>query len=140
MKSCSNKKRWESCNQDRIKAYERSPERIARHKETTYAWREKNKDKYNEYMRKKNKEAYPEARFVRYGVTKEWYDDTLVIQDHKCAICRKPNPSKKRAVVVDHCHASGKIRGILCYGCNRLMVLLDDEELLAKAVAYKKAS
>ena len=106
----------------------------------TYAWREKNQDKYNKYMRQKNKEAYPEARFRRYGVDKAWYDSTLKNQDHKCAICRKTNPSSKRTLALDHCPLTGKPRGILCYGCNRLMHLLDNPELYAAALAYKKAS
>lgn len=105
----------------------------------TYAWRAANQNEYNAYMRKKNKEAYPHARLVRYGVSRDWYEATLKAQDYKCALCRKLNPSTKRCLAVDHCHETGKVRGILCYGCNRLMALLDDPELFERAVAYKKA-
>lgn len=104
----------------------------------TAAWREKNKDAYNEYMRERNKHHYEDYRLKRYGTTRDWYEDTLQKQDNKCAICSKSNPSKKRKLATDHHHGTGKVRGLLCYGCNRLMVLLDDLELLDKAIAYKK--
>ncbi len=139
-KTCkyASNKRWENANKDRIAIYERSPERIARHKETTYAWRAKNQEKYNTYMRQRNKEAYPWARFKRYGITKEWFDNTLELQDNKCAICKKANPSKKRCLAVDHIHATKKVRGILCYKCNRDMNVIDDASHLEKCLAYKK--
>ncbi len=131
-------KAWEIANKDKILAYEKTPGRIARHKETTYAWRARNKEKYNAYMRQKNREAYPWARFKRYGITKEWFDSTLAEQDHKCAICRKPNVSKKRCLAVDHHHASGKVRGILCYNCNRLLHAFDNLDLFNSIMAYLK--
>jgi hypothetical protein len=105
---------------------------------STYEWRDKNKDKYNEYMRQKNKEAYPEARFQRYGITKEGYEKTLLEQDSKCAICKKPNLSKKRALAVDHHHGSNKIRGIICYNCNRALHAFDDLDLFNAIMAYLK--
>lgn len=136
-KYASNKK-WESANPEKILAYNKSAERIARHKETTYAWRARNKDKYNAYMRQKNKEAYPEARFQRYGVTKEWYEKTLEEQNHSCAICKKPNQSTKRSLAVDHEHSSGKIRGIVCYNCNRALHAFDNVDLYALIMEYLK--
>lgn len=36
-----------------------------------------------------------------------------------CAICKKPREAFKKSLSVDHNHASGKIRGLLCYRCNR---------------------
>ena len=103
----------------------------------TKAWREKNKDKYNSYMRKRNKNRYPVQRLKRYNITLEQYHNMLLAQDNRCAICKGP-PSDKRPLAIDHDHSTGKVRGLLCYGCNRLMVLLDDEGLLAAAVAYKQ--
>ena len=103
----------------------------------TMEWRAKNKPIYNEYMRAKNKEHYPKNRLQRYGLVPAQYEEMLTAQEHKCAICKQSNPSEKRALAIDHDHKTGKVRGILCYGCNRLMVLLDNEALLAAAVAYK---
>ncbi len=105
----------------------------------TMAWREKNKDKYNTYMREVNKERYPTSRLQRYNMTLEQHTSMLERQNNLCALCDKP-PNGKRPLVVDHCHDTGKVRGLLCYGCNRLMVLLDSPKLLEKAVKYKAAA
>lgn len=105
---------------------------------STYAWRAANKETYNASMREYHKKNYGTERLYRYNLSREDYNAMLASQKGLCAICSRPNPSIKRCLVIDHCHATGKVRGILCYGCNRLMVLLDDEELLQKAIAYKR--
>lgn len=102
----------------------------------TYKWREANKDKYNSYMRDRNKHHYPEYRLLRYGKTNAWFQKTLSEQDSKCAICKKENPSKKRSLAVDHNHSTGKVRGILCYNCNRLLHAFDNLDLFNKIMLY----
>lgn len=102
----------------------------------TYAWREKNKDKYNAYMRERNKHHYPEYRLKRYGKTDAWFKETLKEQGNVCAICRKPNSSTKRTFAVDHHHDSGKVRGIICYNCNRLLHAFDNLDLFNSIVSY----
>lgn len=37
---------------------------------------------------------------------------------------------------IDHCHKTGKVRGLLCYNCNRLVAFLDNQDHLAKANLY----
>ena len=103
----------------------------------TMKWREENKEHYNAYMRKKNKEHYPKDRLRRYGLTLEQHSAMLESQKGLCALCNKP-PGGTRPLCVDHRHdETKKVRGLLCYGCNRLMVILDNPELLAKALAYR---
>lgn len=101
-----------------------------------YAWRENNKDKYNSYMRERNKHHYPEYRLKRYGKTDEWFKSTLADQGNGCAICKKKNPSKKRSLAVDHNHLTGRVRGILCYNCNRLLYAFDNVDLFDKILEY----
>lgn len=105
----------------------------------TYKWREQNKKHYNEMCRVSNKKRYPEARLARYGLTNEWFVKTLEAQGGVCAIpgCGKKATSK-RTLAVDHEHYSNKVRGILCYKCNRDMNVVDDEAHLAKLIEYKK--
>jgi hypothetical protein len=55
-----------------------------------------------------------------FGITPEQFDELFLKQDNKCAICRTDTPSG-RGWHVDHCHASGKIRGILCHHCNVIL-------------------
>lgn len=105
----------------------------------TAQWREANRDKYNAYMRDKNAARYPRDRLRRYGLTLERYEEMLKEQDGLCAICRKP-PQGKRPLVIDHDHKTGRVRGLLCYGCNRALAVLDSPVLLGSAQAYLKVA
>lgn len=55
-----------------------------------------------------------------YGVTEEWYEQTLAKQNGTCAICKKAHKSGCR-LSVDHCHTTGRVRGLLCKRCNALV-------------------
>lgn len=105
--------------------------------EATMAWRFANREKYNENQRKQHKKNYVRNRLYRYDLTPEEYAALLLSQNNKCAICEKP-PKGKRPLVVDHRHSDKKVRGLLCYGCNRALHILESIELLAKAQAYLK--
>lgn len=77
-----------------------------------------------------------------YGVTLDWYREKHKEQDGLCAICGGEgflmNPEKHRAkLVVDHCHESGTVRGLLCHNCNRALGLFKDSvEVLKSSVSY----
>jgi hypothetical protein len=77
------------------------------------------------------------------GVDAMRYQEMLREQGGVCAICQKPERSldkasgKVRDLSIDHDHASGSIRALLCSNCNTALGLLnDDAALLAKAQAY----
>lgn len=55
-----------------------------------------------------------------YGVTPEWYDETLAAQGGHCAICPSTIPGRAGVEFfsVDHDHADGRVRGLLCLRCN----------------------
>lgn len=73
----------------------------------------------------------------KYGITKDDYDRMFREQGGKCAICDKPQSECRRALAVDHCHASGKVRGLLCDECNRALgYFYDDTNRIAKAIEY----
>jgi hypothetical protein len=76
------------------------------------------------------------ARLARdHGLTVEEYDAIEAAQDGRCAICRQDKP-----LVVDHCHESGKVRGLLCHLCNRAIGFLgDDPIIVGQAAAYLEA-
>lgn len=71
-----------------------------------------------------------------YGITVDEYEEMLKQQRGVCAICSQIDGSGRR-LAVDHCHTTGKIRGLLCTACNiALGKLKDSPELLANAIKY----
>ena len=52
-----------------------------------------------------------------YGISVDEFDSMLESQGGKCNICKTSTPNGK-GFHVDHCHQTGKIRGILCHNCN----------------------
>lgn len=94
----------------------------------------------------KNRERFAQYRrsnvmFRRYGITLEEYSKMVHNQENKCLICKEsPDPNadhKQRSLHIDHCHFSGKIRGLLCHLCNRAMGLFRDRiDLIEKAAVY----
>lgn len=71
-----------------------------------------------------------QAIYKNYGLSKEEYDSLMF--EAKCKICL----SKER-LVIDHCHKTGDIRGILCGHCNTgIGMLKDNTKLLQSAISY----
>lgn len=66
-----------------------------------------------------------------YGLSLKDYNKMLDEQSALCAIC-----SVKSKLVVDHCHTTGDVRGLLCHRCNSLLGALDDKFFLSKATVY----
>lgn len=102
---------------------------------STMEWRSKNRERYNATMRAYHKKHYTKFRLLRYNLSEKDYLNLLEEQKHVCAICENP-PSKTRPLVVDHCHETGRIRGLLCYGCNRALHTIDNKDLFVKAMNY----
>lgn len=76
---------------------------------------------------------------IAYGVTAEEFDQKLAEQGGRCAICGTTDTSRSRhgRFTVDHDHASGDVRGILCGPCNMAIGLLQDNpDTLLAAAAY----
>lgn len=70
----------------------------------------------------------------RHGITPEEYEMMFEGQEGRCAICGKP---QARRLNIDHDHATGKIRGLLCSRCNLgLGYFKDNIDNLNAAVAY----
>jgi hypothetical protein len=73
----------------------------------------------------------------KYGITKEDYDNIHKQQQGRCAICGEIEARLEKMLVVDHCHASGKVRGLLCTNCNFLIGHAKDNlDVLASAASY----
>ena len=79
---------------------------------------------------KKRQQEKPRAvknEFLKrtYGIDHDQFDQMLVRCDGKCEVCGRP--PKKKALCVDHCHDTGKVRGLLCSNCNTALGLLGDD-------------
>lgn len=79
----------------------------------------------------------------RYGITFEEFERKLKLQNRNCAICKNnlkietDNISRNKNVHVDHCHKTGRVRGILCKNCNLgLGFFFDSTSNLLHAVEY----
>jgi hypothetical protein len=86
-------------------------------------WRKDHPDKHRLYNRKS-------MLLFKYGLTLEQYEAMLKQQRGRCSICRKlpdPNHPKRasRVLHVDHCHRTGKVRGLLCAGCNTAVGIVE---------------
>lgn len=128
-------KKWRDSHPDAAKA-------------TAMRWRERNLTYYAEYMRKWRAEHpvqwsetrkkynldtgyYRKSHLKRYyGVTPEWYEAKLVEQGGGCALCGKQPDEKAfgngKHLHIDHDHATGENRGLLCGSCNVALERVDN--------------
>lgn len=74
----------------------------------------------------------------KYGLTVEQFEAMLAEQNGACAICgRKPNYQNRAYLCVDHCHTTGRVRGLLCVPCNALLGNAQESEVvLESAMRY----
>ncbi len=104
-------------------------------------YREKHKEKVlamTREWRKNNPEVVRKHNLKKYfGLTVQDYDDMYIGQGGCCAICGTHQSRLKLRLAVDHCHDTGKIRGLLCGSCNTALGLLkDNPDVLYNAIKY----
>lgn len=85
-------------------------------------WQKKNNPRLREYGRRRRaKPNWPifqrKYSLRRYGLTLEQFEAMKKEQKGLCALCGNP-PKNKRGLVPDHNHRTGKVRALLCDGCN----------------------
>lgn len=88
-------------------------------------WKEENSDRVQSWGLK------------RYGITIQVYNAILHSQNGCCAICGTTRCLSGNNLCVDHCHKTGRVRGLLCRKCNSGIGQLEDSTaLLKKAIEY----
>lgn len=100
--------------------------------------------KYNERdpdrFREKN---INRVRKYKYGISSGEVEQMYKDQNGLCKICNIEmdtaitNYNSKTRQVIDHCHSTNKVRGLLCTRCNQALGLFrDDPEILRQAILY----
>lgn len=123
--------------------YDKDPEKVCaasrkwcrdnpeKHAATKRNWSRRNPDKVAAQQRKKN-----------YGISEIEFHKLFTDQNGKCAICGFQFPGmftgdRTQSPHLDHCHISGKIRGLLCSACNTVLGRSKDSvDILLNAVQY----
>lgn len=72
----------------------------------------------------------------RYGITDADYHAMLAAQGGGCAICKTTEPGNGKSgwFDVDHCHTTGKVRGLLCRNCNVTAGVVEKKADLIKKI------
>lgn len=110
-------------------------------------WKEKNKKKLSEYFKKHYKnnpelkniktERNRKNRFKEYQITEDQYNELFKKQSGKCLGCNTHQDDLNKKLCVDHCHKTGKIRGLLCVPCNLAIGLVKDNiDVLKNLINY----
>lgn len=137
----------------------KTPEQIREYqREYKKKWRERNPDYWNEYYAKnKGKQRQRQAKYDasekgkrvkrdahlrrRYGLPFGEFDRMLAEQNGLCAICGGPPVARRDGqearLHLDHCHATGRVRALLCMRCNQMLgSCRDDAAILRKGIEY----
>lgn len=110
--------------------------------------REKNRHRRNSHKRehyRQNSSRWRKNKIRSYGISVEDYNRMLHEQSGCCAACGNPETRVRSgqliALAIDHCHESGRVRGLLCGACNTSLGLLrDDPERIRRLADYIESS
>lgn len=125
-----------------------------KHRENVNAWHRKNPEKTRAWARRyrdrmrllkgKSRSSVPQKKWVsekegtlmrKYGLSLARFNEMIESQRNVCAICL----TKQEKLVVDHCHLSKKVRGLLCSMCNSgIGFFKDNPVILQSAINYLK--
>ena len=122
-------------------------------KESNKKWRENNRDKRDTHQRRyleRNPEARKEtirkSKYTHikrvYGLSKEQFYEMMKNQNDCCAICfARKEEQHYKTLSIDHCHKTGKVRGLLCSNCNTALGLFkDNKDSIQRAIQYLEQS
>lgn len=137
-------KRYREENPDKIKKKRKEYEKnnrqkiTANMKEYRKSYNIKNKDviiKNRKEVYQKNKDIIRNKAFFKlYGITLEDKNIMLKEQDYKCLGCNV-NIGNGNKACTDHCHSTGKVRGLLCTTCNFAIGSANDNPTILRNLA-----
>lgn len=147
------------CTADRQRTHYRANKELYAEKQRGYRKRNHEAVKANarryysdnvEVLKAKKKAAYHQnpGKFIkqtraahlreRFGITPDQFEEMNKAQGGACAICGSTKSGRKdKRLMIDHCHATGKVRALLCHHCNAgIGYFKDDISKLEAAIAY----
>ena len=105
------------------------------------AQRRRDKQRHLDYYHANKKRQKDRTLLRKYGITLDEYNQMMVYQSDRCATCLTDDKGGKQYWLVDHDHATGKVRGLLCTRCNSMLgQALDDPDTLRAAASYLEVS
>jgi hypothetical protein len=118
----------------------RNPEYAARVKARQEGYRAadpegRSKVESERYARDGGHRAWVYHLRARYGLTLEGFERMRAEQGDACAVCYLPFSAQHKRPAVDHCHATGRVRGLLCAGCNAALGHVKDKPEVLRALA-----
>ena len=96
-----------------------------------------NKQSRNQNRKKNARQGKRQWRSPVPAITREVFAAIETAQGNACAICKQPEKVREQRLTIDHCHNTGKFRGLLCNRCNRgIGLFMDSPERLKAALDY----
>jgi ribosomal protein S27AE len=135
-------KEWQAKNKDRVREYrEKTKDKRNARRRELYAQDENRRIEARKKVRQwqqENKEKRKAQRLKPYQISHEEYLAMLERQNRQCPICGHSDMSNPNIFpLVDHCHKTKKVRGLLCLNCNQALgKMKDSPERLKAAIAY----
>ncbi len=146
MKQCKDCAEWKEDSEFNVKRYKSGHvglrsycKNCSGNQRTEWRKRSPKDNNRNKEYNKAHAQEIRGKKFLKYWPGGTWQDALVAwdrlfeVQHGKCAICNKT----KKLLHVDHCHETGKVRGLLCYNCNNgLGRFKDNIEFLKTAINY----
>ena len=115
---------YRAANPDKLKRSRKSQDKVNADRRAKYAednvFREQRKAESLAWLRANPTKKKDQRLRATFGISRVDFLEMLALQNNRCAICGYTSETHGNFwPVVDHCHATGKIRGLLCMNCNQ---------------------
>ena len=101
-------------------------------------WRDRHPQMVKDQQARVKATKSKKKRLARYGLSEDSYKLLFASQCGRCVICMTQDPGA-RGWQIDHCHKTGKVRGILCVKCNAALGMASDNvDRLRSMIEYLK--
>lgn len=114
-------------NRDRQREWRKKPGSEKKTREYKARYKKTHPERLRELRRRKNIRGY--------GITPEEHKEMVKKQKNRCAACGGPPTGRWKKLVIDHCHKTKKVRGLLCSKCNTAAGHLNDDPRKASSLA-----